>query len=128
MSADNDDLQSLTVMKLLGEERLLADAYQVLIKSNTEGLCQVPTRKEDSPSFHKFVLYFRMLMERQTESSRPENSIFYRFARCMSRKVYLYEVEHAITEEIHNGQYKACIERLTATYKPRTNHLLVELK
>ena len=49
MSADNDDLQSLTVMKLLDEERVVADAYQVLIKSNTEGLCRVPTRKEVSP-------------------------------------------------------------------------------
>jgi len=46
----------------------------------------------------------------------------------MSRKVYFYAVEQLLTEELHNGQYKACIERLTANYEPRTNHLLVELK
>ena len=61
-----------------------------------------------SSKFHK-VLLFRMLMERQN-------------------KIHETRVEHSITEDIHNGQYKACIERLMATYKPRTNHLFVKLK
>ena len=48
-----------------GRRRILSDAYQVHIKHNNEVLCQVPTRKEVSSKFHKFVLSFRMLTERQ---------------------------------------------------------------